>query len=312
MREETCLFSSSLIGILTHPDDTTEADGGLPAVILLNAGLIHHVGPNRVYTRLARHLSGLGFRVLRFDLSGIGDSAPRQDNLSFEQGAISDAKQAMDYLSRLHGARQFILMGHCAGAIHAFRAANHDSRVTAAVVINPQSMEQDWNDYDRKRKVANYYQNYYGKEALLDSSRWKKLLTGQADYVSILKNVFINILWNKISNRLFRARVKTAPQQPEVGINPMVAEVLDDLRDLAHKPTTLFFVHSQESTGLERLQVLLAGDLQVLRDAPNFQMQIIPQADHTFTLLSMQNSLIDVIQGWVQEKFVGQFVTETI
>lgn len=72
MREETCVFGSAnpLVGIITHP----EIDVGLPTVILLNAGLIHRIGPNRVYVRLARHLAGLGFQVLRFDLSGIGDS----------------------------------------------------------------------------------------------------------------------------------------------------------------------------------------------------------------------------------------------
>jgi len=310
MREETCVFGSAnpLVGIITHP----EVDVGLPTVILLNAGLIHRIGPNRVYVRLARHLAGLGFQVLRFDLSGIGDSPVRTDNLSFEKGAVSDAQQAMDYLKQTQNAEQFILMGHCAGAIHSFRVARHDDRVAGAVIINPQSVEQGWNEYDRKRKVANYYQNYYGKEALTDPNRWKKLFTGKADYGSIIKNVFQNILWNKISSLLFRFKSRAAASQPQPEVNPMVAEVLDDLRGLAHQDKPLLFVHSQESTGLERLKLLLDNELQELRDAPNFQMQIIPQADHTFTLRTMQDSLITIIQQWTETKFANEFVTGTI
>jgi len=50
-------------------------------------------------TELSRKIAGNGFNVLRFDLSGIGDS-----KISFKEGnkwekAISDVRQAMNYIS---------------------------------------------------------------------------------------------------------------------------------------------------------------------------------------------------------------------
>ena len=72
MIEEVTRFGSngSLVGILSRP---MRSNRNLPAILLLNAGLVHRVGPNRIYVRLARHFAALGFSVLRFDFSGIGD-----------------------------------------------------------------------------------------------------------------------------------------------------------------------------------------------------------------------------------------------
>ena len=58
MTEEAVLFGTtqSLVGILSQPP-REEAPRGLPAVILLNAGIVHRVGPNRLYVRMARELA---------------------------------------------------------------------------------------------------------------------------------------------------------------------------------------------------------------------------------------------------------------
>src|SRR5262245_46637148 len=97
MREEAIRFGArqELIGVVTAPDQPVES---LPAVLFLNAGLIHHVGPSRLYVRLARRLTALGFVTLRFDFSGIGDSGARTDALSIEQAFFADMRHAMNYL----------------------------------------------------------------------------------------------------------------------------------------------------------------------------------------------------------------------
>ena len=64
-----------LLGILTEPVSPPRG----PAILFLNAGVLHHVGPFGWYVSLARRLAELGFLSLRFDLSGIGDSPLRND-----------------------------------------------------------------------------------------------------------------------------------------------------------------------------------------------------------------------------------------
>ena len=67
MREHAFLFgeTKSLLGITTEPA-AGAGDSSHPAVVLLNAGLVHRIGPNRLYVNTARRLADAGFTVLRF------------------------------------------------------------------------------------------------------------------------------------------------------------------------------------------------------------------------------------------------------
>jgi hypothetical protein len=53
-----------LVGVVTNPA-AAEVHSKLPAFLLLNAGSVHHVGPNRLYVKIARRLASLGFVIAR-------------------------------------------------------------------------------------------------------------------------------------------------------------------------------------------------------------------------------------------------------
>ena len=59
--------SGALFGILTRASASREI-----GVLILNAGLLHHVGPFRLHVLLARLLGERGFTTLRMDQSGKG------------------------------------------------------------------------------------------------------------------------------------------------------------------------------------------------------------------------------------------------
>ncbi|HLF25332.1 MAG TPA: alpha/beta fold hydrolase [Anaerolineae bacterium] len=300
MKEEVILLgrSKTLLGILTLPARAPQA-AQQPAIILLNAGLIHRIGPNRIYVKLARRLADLGFTVLRFDLSGIGDSPARADHVPFEQSAILEVQDAMNTLAQSHGIREFLLMGHCSGAVNSFRAACQDARVVGAVLINPEGGNEQWTEYDKKRKVARYYQNYYGRGALADASRWRKLLSGQADYRSILRNLFRGIIGNKVSTLLFRLK-RVWPGSRKSAQDPALAEqTIQGMRLLVDRGTRLLVIHSEGSSGREHLQTLLGHTLKELQATGRFKMIVIPQSDHLFTLLRSQAELFAAIEGWL-------------
>ena len=114
LKEYPLLFGKerNLVGIVSYTDDSFPIQQRKKAgVLLLNAGLIHHVGPSRLYVKLARKLSELGFVVLRYDQSGIGDSQHRNDNIGHAEAIIDEARQAMDYLQRHRGIEHFITIG---------------------------------------------------------------------------------------------------------------------------------------------------------------------------------------------------------
>ena len=124
-----------LIGILNSPGDP--AVPARPVVLVLNAGVVHRVGPHRLHVVLARRLAGYGISSFRLDLSGIGDSRPVPGALSFRESAVTDLRLVMDQLKIETGATRFILFGLCSGADNALATAATDSRVVGLVLLDP-------------------------------------------------------------------------------------------------------------------------------------------------------------------------------
>jgi dienelactone hydrolase len=125
----------NLFGILTEPDPA-DLRRDLPFVLILNAGLLHHVGPHRMSVDLARRLAKGGVRSLRFDLGGRGESDVSSVAGSDEDRVLLDVSAAMDYVEQRFEVRHFILFGLCAGADNAHATAVRDSRVIGAIFLD--------------------------------------------------------------------------------------------------------------------------------------------------------------------------------
>lgn len=136
-REKGVRFGTgnALVGVLTEAAAGSPSEGR-PGVIFLNSGILHRVGSCRLHVRLARALSAAGFHALRFDYSGIGDSDQRRDSLPFEESAVLETKEAMDYLAKAKGVQKFILIGLCSGADMAHETAVADERVAGLVMLD--------------------------------------------------------------------------------------------------------------------------------------------------------------------------------
>lgn len=123
-------FGDGLVGVITRPHDATSRVG----VLLLNAGITRHVGPFRAHVDLARTLAEQGFAVLRFDQSGLGDSAlPARAEGDRRQ---RDIDAAMQLLMQETGVERFVLCGLCSGADDAFHVGARDERVAGAILLD--------------------------------------------------------------------------------------------------------------------------------------------------------------------------------
>jgi len=135
-------INSNLIGVLTRPskpefeDNFYEQSVAPVAVLLYNAGFLHHVGPNRINTTLARHLADLGFVSLRFDFSGLGDSAARDDILENGELVRKNASSAMNFIQSETGINKFVLIGFCSGAVDALHIAMQEERVAGFIAVD--------------------------------------------------------------------------------------------------------------------------------------------------------------------------------
>ena len=135
MKESACQFGPhrQLAGILTEPEVSTQRR----AVVLVSAGVTPKFGPFRLYVELARRLGRAGYRTLRFDLGGIGDSGEAYGGYPLEQRTSLQIKAALDHLSERFQLDGIVLAGLCSGADDSFRHAERDERVSAVVMVDP-------------------------------------------------------------------------------------------------------------------------------------------------------------------------------
>jgi pimeloyl-ACP methyl ester carboxylesterase len=136
VRERVVRFGPNqrLVGILTTGK---AAQSDRPHVVIINAGIIHRVGPNRLYVDLARSVAALGFPVLRFDLAGLGDSDAAPGGVSLAESAVADVAAAFDHLAATRNATQFLVFGLCSGANYAVLTAFREPRVIGVMLIDP-------------------------------------------------------------------------------------------------------------------------------------------------------------------------------
>ena len=299
MKEQVVLLGPSrrMVGIVTEPAQGDRTDR--PAAILLSAGLIHRVGPNRLYVKLARRLAAQGTPVLRFDLSGVGDSQPRSDHLPYLSSSVLEAREAMNWLQSTRNINRFLLIGHCAGAINSFRTARQDPRVAGLAMINIEAGDERWTRYDRERKMGRFFASYY-RHSLADRDKWIRLLTGRAHYRKIASAIWNGVVGHRLSALIFRLRRKPPSADPAPETPPEVASAPHDLRALAERGARPLFVFPENSTGHEYVRNLFGATFDELHRAGKIQVRMISQADHLYTLQASQEQLAQTIETWAQ------------
>jgi pimeloyl-ACP methyl ester carboxylesterase len=286
---------SPLVGILTEPDERTT----LPAILVLNAGLVHRVGVSRLYVKLARTLAASGFTVLRFDSSGIGDSPPRPDHLPVAQSSLEEPRRVMDWFTRRSGVDRFALVGHCSGASNSFRVASVDPRVVGALMVNIEPVNQEWQDYDFRRKRTQYFTRYY-TERLGDMNQWKRVLSGKANYRKLVETATQTVFLNRL------AFLKTRYRKPTLSVEDSrfaaeLAAAEPNLRSLVGRGVRPWFLFPEGSTGYEFVRALFGPTLDELRAAGQLHLQLIPHCDHLFTRLATQAELLQTAEAWGNE-----------
>jgi alpha-beta hydrolase superfamily lysophospholipase len=130
----TRLGPTRLVGVVDEPTDLVP---GAPWVVLVNVAAEHHIGPGRRWVEWARRWAALGYRVVRIDQTGVGDSPtlPGQaDDRAFAPEWIDDMRHVVTELAA-DGA-QVGIVGLCSGSYSAFEVAMWE-HVDAVFAINP-------------------------------------------------------------------------------------------------------------------------------------------------------------------------------
>lgn len=272
-----------MVGILTQPS-AGEARPDAPAILLLNSGIIHHIGANRLYVELARELAGRGFTVLRFDFSGVGDSEPRRDALPFEKSAVVETREAMDYLSEVTGVSEFVLIGLCSGADMSYYTALEDERVVGLAQLDAFVY-----------RTGRWYVKRYGPK-LLDLGAWVNAVRCRVE--PLLDRV------TGSGDDGGGSEVFVAPEYRRVF--PPKERVEAGMRRLSDRGLEFFFTFTgDEEHILYREQYEEALDVEF---GDRIEVHYMPESDHTFSGLDHQRRVVRDVADWCARTWPGQSV----
>jgi dienelactone hydrolase len=266
--------SGRLFGVLAKPVE--HPSSGLGAV-LLNAGAIRRIGPNRMWVQMARSWAARGVPTLRLDLEGLGDSdgdAERFVDVAelYVPELVEQVRGALDELSARGVAQRFVLGGLCSGAYWAFHGALQDERVAAAFMLNPRTLFWD-------PVVENIR---YLRRGLLEPSSWRMILRGDVRLSRM----------GAVAARAPRSLARRAIAQLQEH-ESAEDELAVALNQLAGTEKRLVFVFSENEPLHQELD--RQGKLERLRGQPNIELELLPGRDHTLRPANSQQSAYEVL-----------------
>lgn len=280
-----------MFGVMCRPATERWLSAG-PAVLMLNAGSVPAIGPNRLWVRLARRWAARGLRVLRVDITGIGDSDARAgapDNVVYSPHAMRDVAAALAHLRTREGATACHVMGLCSGAYHAFKAATGGLAVDSALMINPLTYFwvpgtplTDIKDYEVISLGSRY------RTLLLTGDPWRRLVRGELDL-----RVIGSVVWRAL------ARSVSLPLRALArGLHlPLKDDLARELKRAADAGIALRFVFAANAPGHALLVQQSGGALSAALRRGEVSVTFVADADHTFTGADARDRLVTVLDG---------------
>ncbi len=274
MNENIIRFShqDSMIGILTEPK---EQSNNRPAFIFVNSGLLHRIGPFRIYVSLSRKLAENGYTSFRIDLSGKGDSEARKSAASINENVKQDIKEAMDVLQTQKGINQFIVCGICTGADNAYEIGFNDPRVTGIIPIDGYAYPN----------LGFKLRHYLPK--LLRLSSWLNLFSRVISKLTPKKATLNNTNLNADYRMIF----------------PPADKFLTNMQKAIDKSKQFLVVYTGGWNEFNNYQNQFTDCFPNIGNSQSVEVSYNQLSDHTFILRKDKEWLIDKIVDWANSRF---------
>ena len=257
-----------LVGIVTLP---AAPRPGAPALLLMNAGVVHRIGPHRLNVKLARALAEDGITSIRIDLSGLGDSPNATGAAHFGQQAIQDLQAAMAHLEQTLGIRRFVVFGLCSGAVNGYRLALADERIAGLLMFDGY-VYPTWKTHLLRRLVR--LRTLPPRALARKAQQW------------LLRQ-----------NRTPEAQPGDESDDTHLGI-PTRPEFAQAMHELIARGTAVYLVYSGsflESYNYPGQLRDAFGDALFLDHA---RYDFMPDVDHTVTTLESQRQVLAAVRDW--------------
>jgi dienelactone hydrolase len=280
-----------LSGVLTIP---AQPAPGRPGAIFLHSGAIRRIGPNRMWVEAAREWAIRGTASLRLDVEGIGDSdgavAPYADD-----GPLHDPKflqqvtAGIDFMSDCGVAERVAVVGLCAGAYWALRAAVADARVAACLLVNPRAfVYYDGMDAARDMRRA------LSEPLTVQRIRHNVTRARVTNALRLLSVKALRLLGALPGRRL--ARFRSGPPAFDYGTE--LDALLARVRDSGSAVTLVFTAREPLDEELTRFR-----QLERMAAWPSFTLSRVAVRDHTLRPIWAQRQTLSILDRAMSDRF---------
>ncbi len=290
-----------LFGIMSEPGDAIPDTR--PTILLLNSGSVHHVGPNRVYVLLARQLARAGFRCVRMDFSGLGDSVIDDldnENKPYLSTASAEIAMAVAALQQRGVGKSFTLMGLCSGAHASFHGGLEltDLPIVECALINPLTFYWKEGMPLDEPTLQHFSAWRWYMKAIRDPRSWANLLRGKADIANVIGTV-VRQVRIVISTRWGVLRKKVDSKTASVTDNQLTV----DVRRLVEARRQLTFVFARSDPGYDLLMTDAGATVKRLTKEGRISIASIENANHTFSNDLPRRDMI----AWITRHFATRY-----
>jgi hypothetical protein len=259
--------ANGIFGIIAEPGAGRRRTG----VILLNSGILHRVGPSRLYVLLGRRLAELGFVTARIDISGKGDTS-RRHNLTSEQSLLQDYDDVCHVLGSRFGIERLIAIGLCSGADDAFTIASARDNLAGLVFLDGYAA-----------RTFRYYVRHYGSRALRIGP-----------WLSLARKVWWRMagsMGNTATHDydLSMAEIRNFPGRTEANLR---------FAHIAANCERCLCIYTSASQSYYNYEGQLQHGFPSFRPKAGLREVYLPAARHTFPLAHHRMLVIDGICGW--------------
>lgn len=279
--------SRRLFAIVTSPEASTRTGR---AVLALNAGAQHRIGPNRLWVAFARRWARFGVVTMRLDLSGLGDTPPRpgtEERAVYGPFGALDIAEAATCLREAWGARTVEVLGLCSGGYHAIKAAVSGAAIDGVVSINQEVFFWDPKSSGTVTGFRAVAEAQRYREAALSLESWKKLLHGQVHV--------------RAASRIFRRRIVDLAAARGRAIArdlriPLPNDLATELRAIAKRGVPVRFLISAGEPVREMLVEHGGGAVEELERSGAITIETAAGPDHTFTAAWTHDVLAAILE----------------
>ncbi len=263
-----------LVAVISEP---AVLDLEKPAFVVLNSGVMHHIGTCRLSVKMSRSLAEQGILAARFDFSGVGDSAPRSGTQSFTASASKEIVEVLDYLEKSKGIKKFVLCGLCSGADAAYEAAKIDQRIVGMCQIDAYCYRTwKWNFYHYAPKVSSF--------------RWW-IMFGKKRYAQLMKRV--------TESNGERVSTEFLELPSYVRKFPPREEIAQGLRQLINRNVALYNIFTNGQKEILNYRHQYVENFPELDFADTLKVDYFPESRHIITEPKYQKKVVEEIVNWV-------------